>query len=248
MSKLLFLDVEATGIEDRDRLLQVAYRYENVVCNELFKPPVPIKLEAMAVHHVTEKMVADKQSFDLSLPKKNLQLLSAQGAILVAHNAKYDMGMLAKEGITFPRYIDTLKVARHIDTDGRFANHQLQYLRYFYGLEVEATAHDAFGDILVLEQVFWKLYREVAAKDFPATLPSDPVMDGIIMHMVKISAAPSLLTHIRFGKMKDKPDEEQLIATIAKKDRGYLEWLLEQKKAKPEGEEDWIYTLEHYLK
>lgn len=127
-------------------------------------------------------------------------------------------------------------------------NHQLQYLRYFYGLEVEATAHDAFGDILVLEQVLWKLYREVAAKDFPATLPSDPVMDGIIMHMVKISAAPSLLTHIRFGKMKDKPEEEQLITNIAKKDRGYLEWLLEQKKAKPEGEEDWIYTLEHYLK
>lgn len=67
MAQLVFLDVEATGVEVEDRLIQVAYRHHDggqaTVVNELFKPPVPIKLPAMAVHHITEKVVADKPPF-----------------------------------------------------------------------------------------------------------------------------------------------------------------------------------------
>lgn len=247
MAKLLFLDVEATGIEDIDRLIQVAYRCGSVDRNLLFKPPVPIKLEAMAVHHTTESMVADKPPFKSSPTKDELGVLIAEGAILVAHNAKYDMGMLAKEGVIFPRFIDTLKIARHVD-GGRFTNHQLQYLRYYYGVEIQATAHDAFGDILVLEHVFKHLYRDFVAKEAPASPQDGPMLDGIIAKMVDLSAQPTLMTHIRFGKYSEKPEPEQRISSIALRDRGYLEWLLGKKLEKPEGEEDWIYTLKHYLK
>jgi DNA-binding PucR family transcriptional regulator len=31
-------------------------------------------------------------------------------------------------------------------------------------------------------------------------------------------------------------------------DRGYLEWLLKQKEADGENDEDWLYTLRYYLK
>lgn len=240
MNNLLFLDVEATGTEKEDRLLQVAYRYQGKDVNELFRPPIPIKIAAMAVHHITDKMVADKPLFDHSAVKEELQLLSSQNVILVAHNAKYDLGMLAKEGITFPKFIDTLKIARYIDTDGRFENHQLQYLRYYYGVEVEAVAHDAFGDIVVLEAVFAKLYTEFAAKQGKKV--TEDMLDGMLSTMVSISEKPSLLSDIRFGKYAG-----QKIADIAKRDRGYLEWLLAQKRQKPDGEEDWIYTLNYYL-
>lgn len=240
MTGLLFIDVEATGIEDEDRLLQLAYRCDGIERNELFKPPLPIKLQAMSVHHVTEKMVAEKPQFRGSPTFTELVKLAAADAIFVAHNAKYDLTMLAKEGILFKRHICTLKIARHIDKGDRFDNHQLQYLRYFYGVEIEATAHDAFGDILVLEAVFAHLYRDFIEFEFPGEKVSE---FAALTRMVEISAQPSLLTHIRFGKYSGKTVEE-----VARIDRGYLEWLLGQKLIKPEGEEDWIFTLQHHLK
>lgn len=240
MKDILFLDVEATGIEDIDRLIQLAYRYNNIDRNELFKPRVPIKLQAMAVHHVTEAMVADKPEFRGSPTFTELAMLSEKDAIFVAHNAKYDLTMLAKEGITFKRHICTLKIARHIDKGDRFENHQLQYLRYFYGVDIVATAHDAFGDIVVLEAVFDHLYRDFVAFEFGEETVSEY---AVLTRMVEISQQPSLLTHIRFGKYNGKTIEE-----VAKSDAGYLEWLLGQKLIKPEGEEDWIFTLRHHLK
>ena len=60
--------------------------------------------------------------------------------------------------------------------------------------------------------------------------------------MIEVSAHPSLLHTFRFGKYNG-----QRINEILKTDRGYLEWLLTQKKASDTIDEDWIYTLEHYL-
>ncbi len=46
-----------------------------------------------------------------------------------------------------------------------------------------------------------------------------------------------------FGKYKDTR-----IDSIAHSDPNYLKWLLQQKLADGEQDEDWIYTLKHYLK
>lgn len=240
MAKLLFLDVEATGTEPEDRLIQVAYRIEGEECNKLFKPPLPIKLPAMAVHHTTEKMVADKEPFSHSQTKDNLLRYNSEGAIFVAHNAKYDLGMLAKEGVVFNKHICTLKIAKYLNSDNRYENHQLQYLRYFYGVEIEATAHDAFGDIVVLEAVFEKLYNEFVNKEYGGN--TGIVLDGVLKRMMEISSLPTLITVFNFGKYNGKTIEH-----VASVDKGYLEWLLEAKKQKPEGEEDWIFTLKKYL-
>ena len=46
-----------------------------------------------------------------------------------------------------------------------------------------------------------------------------------------------------FGKYNGKT-----VAEVVQIDRGYLEWMLAQKEQNnPENEEDWIYTLKHYL-
>ena len=60
----IFLDTETTGTETKDRLCQLAYKLETgEIVNELFKPPLPIAIEAMSVHHITNEQVADKPEF-----------------------------------------------------------------------------------------------------------------------------------------------------------------------------------------
>lgn len=237
MTQLLYLDVEATGTEEEDRLLQVAYQTTDYQKgNELFKPPVPIKLPAMAVHHVTEALVADKPAFKDSETFSELKDMSRLGYILVAHNAKYDVGMLKKEGIEFSKVICTYKLARYVD-DGKMENHQMQYLRYYYGIDVEAVAHDAFGDIVVLEQVFNKLTEALIKKDFPSIML---VGDEVHNRMLEISQAPSLLRTCHFKKFKGMAWADM---ANTKDGMDYIKWFSGQ----PELDEDLKYTLNYYL-
>ena len=69
--------------------------------------------------------------------------------------------MLVKEGIHTPKSICTLKLARYLDPNGVIPKYNLQYLRYFLGIQIDATAHDALGDILVLEKLFERLFAKM---------------------------------------------------------------------------------------
>lgn len=52
-----------------------------------------------------------------------------------------------------------------MDKNGVIPKYNLQYLRYYLGLEIEATAHDALGDILVLEGLFSRLTAKFQEND-----------------------------------------------------------------------------------
>ena len=129
----IFLDTETTGTENKDRLCQLAYKLATgEIVNELFKPPVPIEIEAMSVHHITNEMVAGKPAFKDSIEyQKLVDLLNDDTNILVAHNAKSDVDMLVKEGIHPKQVICTLKLARHLDPNGVIPKYKLQYLIVF---------------------------------------------------------------------------------------------------------------------
>jgi DNA polymerase III epsilon subunit-like protein len=232
---LIFLDTETTGIEKIDRITQVCYRVGDTVHMEYFKPPVPVSVKSMSITHITNKMLVDKQVFADSTMKKDLEHMLNTGSILVAHNAPFDIGMLEKEGLTVSKFICTLRVARYLDSQSVIPEYNLQFLRYYLDLEVEGNAHDAEGDVNVLYAVF---NRQLAK--LTETL-GDP--ESAINNMIEISAKPSLFVKFNFGKHKDK-----LISDIAKTDRGYLEWLLKQKIESGDEDEDWIYTLNYYLK
>ena len=227
--KLLFIDTETTGLDAEDRLCQVAFQLEGQeMLQQNFKPPVPIKVGAMAVSHITNKMVEDEPAFEGSMMQGLLAGMK-ETAVLVAHNAPFDLAMLAKEGVVFDKYIDTKKMSHALDPDQEMESHRLQYLRYYYGVELpEAVAHTADGDVAVLVAVFEKL-RELLGN------PS-------IEELVELSSKPVLHTKFKFGKYNGNT-----IASIAAVNPGYLEWLLDQKKNSDQNEEDWIYTLEHYL-
>jgi DNA polymerase III epsilon subunit-like protein len=236
-NNILFLDTETTDIGPSARLIQLAYKNPATqeIVNEYFKPPVPISFGSMAVHHVTNEMVADKPAFVGSMQQTAINELLATH-ILVAHNAMFDIGILKNEGVETNNFIDTLRVARHLIENAE--QHKLQYLRYFLGLNVEGLAHDALGDILVLEKLFEYLKNLIVEN---SGFESD---EEILERMILLTKTPILLKAFSFGKYKDKTFEE-----VAKQDRGYLEWLLNSETQKKEFDqnEELVYTLQHYL-
>ncbi len=232
--QLIFLDTETTGVEENDRLCQVCYRIGDVTKTEYFKPPVPMSVKSMSITHITNKMLEGKPPFAESDFAQELQKLLTEG-VMVAHNCQFDCKMLTLEGMQVPLSICTLRVARHLDTGGVIPEYNLQYLRYYLDLDVPGNAHDAEGDVNVLHAVFQRLLAKVkeGAGD----------EESAIKKMIEISSTPSLYKKFNFGKHKDKA-----ISDIAQNDRGYLEWLLKQKLESGDNDEDWIYTLQYYLK
>jgi DNA polymerase III epsilon subunit-like protein len=231
---LIFLDTETTGTEiGKDRVCQVCFMQNGELHTAYFKPPFAIPIKAMSVHHITNRMVETMPVFIGSTYAHDLQSRLETG-ILVAHNAGFDIGMLATEKVHVPRHICTYRVAFFLDRESAIPEYNLQYLRYHLDLQVEAVAHDAEGDVKVLHALFGWLMQNMMHEyqnEWQA-----------IEAMLAISAKPMLFRKFNFGKYKDAA-----IVDIARTDKGYLEWLLAQKQKNPAGEEDWIFTLQHYL-
>lgn len=234
MENLLFLDTETTGkLEDGGRLIQLCYklpvRPEGMSwgCNSIFKAPVPISFEAMAVHHITQKQVDQSEEFAGSFANQELKKFIKNGGIVIAHNAPFDIEILNREGVKVGKFIDTLKCAQFLWDE---PSYKLQYLRYRFDLDVNAKAHDAEGDVDVLISLFNFMYEGFAQN----SKSSEDAID----QMVKISEKPVLLRRMPFGKYSGKSFEE-----ISKIDKGYLQWLAKQ----PEMDENVKYTVKQSL-
>ena len=244
MPKLIFFDTETTGNEQKDFLVQIAYKIYSATGGTggdkfvgLYKPEIKIPPEASAVHHITNKMVEGKKSFLESGDQPKIKkLFEDKDSVVVAHNAPFDLVIIKKEDINPNNFICTLKLARYLDREEKIGRYNLQYLRYLLDLNVKAQAHDAFGDVLVLEQLFERLKKKL--------MEQEKINEGeAIERMIEISSHPLLIKTLNFGKYKGKKVEE-----VLQIDRGWLEWLLREKEKSDVIEhEDWIYTLKHYL-
>lgn len=230
---LIFLDTETTGNDlVKDRLCQICYKIGDEFRVGFFKPPIPMTVKSMSITHITNRQLADKEAFGESKFREELQRKLDNG-VLVAHNAKFDIAMLKSEGMIIPKHICTLRVARFLDSENKIPEYNLQFLRYFLDLDIDAFAHDAEGDVRVLSAVFDRLLLKIKEKFSDA----DP-----ISKMIEISGKPTIFSNFNFGKHKDKK-----IKDVVKTDRGYLEWLLKQKLDDGADDEDWIFTLKHFL-
>jgi len=237
MRKIIFFDTETTGNTEKDFLCQIAYKTGDESFVGLYKPPIKIPPEASAVHHITNKMLVDKISFSENPDSKKIKaLFEDENSVVVAHNAQFDLMIIKKEEINPKNSICTLRLARYLDPEGKIERYNLQYLRYLLELDVEALAHDALGDVLVLEKLFGRLKNKLMESE---KLNEEEAIEK----MIEISSHPSLFKFINFGKHNGKEIKE-----IARIDPGYLEWLLKQKEESDQIDEDWIYTLKHYLK
>ena len=236
MKKLIFLDTEGTGVDlKEDRLCQVAYQIDDKMTVKNFKPTVPISIKAMSITNITNKMVENEEAFKGSDFAKELQELLNEN-ILVAHNAKFDIAMLENEGLKVPNYICTLRLSRYLDEKAEIPEHNMQFLRYYYDVDMEVIAHSADGDVLVLEAVYEHIFNLAKEK---SRIDDE---EEIVKRMMSISKNPSLIRRFSFGKHINK-----LVEDVSREDRSYLEWFLRTKEE--EGtDEDWIYTLKYFLK
>ena len=204
MNKLIFFDTETTGNTEKDFLVQIAYKYDNESFVGLYLPPSKIPPEASAIHHLTNKMVADKPTFKESTDQPIIKkLFEDEDSVLVAHNALFDLMIMEKEGIKPKKFICTLLVARELDKEGKIERYNLQYLRYLLDLDVEATAHDAMGDVLILEKLFDRLKTKIMSEQ---NLGENQTIEK----MIEISSHPTLLRSFNFGKHNGKKLEEVL--------------------------------------
>ena len=244
MPTYILFDTETTGNGELDRIIQVGamivHDRENIeVFDELCSTSVPISIEAMEVHNITPEVIADKAPYSETTFAKRVEKYNAPENYLIAHNIKFDLGMLEKEGFV-NRYtlIDTVRVAKHLLPDS--PAHRLQYLRYaleLYKTEAQEAqklgitikAHDAIGDVLVMKLLLSKLVALTQEK-FPGVNP--------MQKMAELTQTPVLIRTFKFGKYKDRDIEE-----VAREDMGYLQWMYKNLDL----DEDLKFTLEQYL-
>ena len=245
LSNLIFLDVETTGNGVDDRLCQLAWKsldesHQNMFC-KLYKPPLPISIESMAVHHITGEMVDNQPLFTSSDDYQSLKkLLENEQTIVVAHNAPFDVDMLKREDIHCKNSIDTLKLVRQFDPEMKIKRHNLQFLRYFLKIDKDIDTvinpHDAKSDVIILELIFKRLFKK--AKD-KFGFDSD---EGVIDKMIELSNQPAFIGKFAFGKYSGLP-----VTDVAKRDPQYLQWLLRQKEQEDQYDEDWVFTIKKVL-
>ena len=231
---LIFLDLETTGVESRDRLCSIALVSEDEYIYELVNEEKKISVEASSVHHITKEMLVDKPKFKESRAFAFLQEHNTSAHTLVAHNINFDLEKLRASGFVWlGETIDTLRVTKHLIPECE--GFSLQILRYElklyrleaqkvvqYGIKDAMVAHNALSDALVTELLF-EVLLDMSSVDEMKTLSQKNV----------------LLEKFSFGKHKGKYIEEVCI-----NDRSYAEWLL---SGVTELDEDMKYSLNYYL-
>ncbi|MCR5507592.1 MAG: PolC-type DNA polymerase III [Lachnospiraceae bacterium] len=149
--KYVVFDIETTGFsEEKDRIIEIgAVKVTGGEIKERFStfvnPGIPIPYRITQLTTITDSMVDDAPYISEVLPKF---LDFCEGCILVAHNARFDVGFIRQKsrdlGIeTDFTYIDTVAMARAMLPDlGKF---QLQHVAKALKVPLE-THHRAVDD------------------------------------------------------------------------------------------------------
>lgn len=134
---------------------------------------------------ITSAMVATAPRIDLVLPSF---LEWAQGCVLVAHNAGFDVGFLkaACAGLNYPwpsfPVVDTVALSRRVVTKDEVPNHKLGTLARFFRAEVtpdHRALADARATVDVLHGLFDRLGRLGVTHFEDLATATDPVPPAI---------------------------------------------------------------------
>ncbi|MCT8161985.1 exonuclease domain-containing protein [Pseudoruegeria sp. SHC-113] len=160
-------DTETTGLSvlKGDRIVQIAaVRVVNgrIVPEEIFNtlvdPERSIPPESTKIHHITDADVAGAPT--LATAGKSFHSY-CEGAVLVAHNAPFDIGMLRRDKGEFGEMfdhpvLDTVLLSAVVF--GQSAEHSLDALAARLGVTIPPELrHTAHGDALATAEVFLKL-------------------------------------------------------------------------------------------
>jgi DNA polymerase-3 subunit epsilon len=157
---LVFLDTETTGLTPRfgDRVVEIALaRFRGEAMENFFttlvNPERSISPGAARIHGITDRDVRDAPRFRDIAEQVMVEL---EGAVIVAHNAPFDLGFIVNEfslaRVTPPGnfVLDTLTLLRR---HFRFASNSLPLVAASLGL-APASSHRALADVLTTREVF----------------------------------------------------------------------------------------------
>ncbi len=160
-------DTETTGLlpDQGDEIVQIAAlrivngrRLQGEVFDTLVNPRRPIPASSTAVHGITSAMVADAP--DIADVARRFHAFAA-GAVLIAHNAPFDMEFLRRSqtaaGVIFDNPIlDTVLLSAVVY--GQHETHSLDALTHRLGITIpEEARHTALGDTVATADAFLKL-------------------------------------------------------------------------------------------
>lgn len=160
-------DTETTGLrpDQGDEIVQIAAvrivngrRVEGEVFDTLVNPRRAIPAASTAVHGITDAMVADAPMIETVIARFHA---FAEGAVLVAHNAPFDMAFLRRlgpqQGLAFDHPIlDTVLLSAV--AFGQHEVHSLDALTQRLGVTLpEEARHTAIGDTVATADAFQKL-------------------------------------------------------------------------------------------
>ncbi|HEY1484472.1 MAG TPA: DEDD exonuclease domain-containing protein, partial [Micromonosporaceae bacterium] len=128
----------------------------------LVNPGVPLPPFITVLTGITETMLAPAPPLELALPAF---LEFAKGAVLVAHNAPYDIGFLKASCLKFgytwpkPRVLDTVALARRALSNDEVPNRKLSTLATFFRTRTPShrALEDARATVDVLHALFARL-------------------------------------------------------------------------------------------
>lgn len=171
-----------------------------------FSPEQPMKIGAVATHHILPSELIDLPSSSLApttLPPTNYW---------IGHNIDFDWRALGSPPI---KRICTLALSRALYPESD--SHSLSSMMYFlFGMtertrEVLCNAHSAAADVLMCERVFAEIWRHKGLQSLEQAWA-----------LSEDSRIPKIMT---FGKFKGQP--------IEKVDRGYANWYRRQEDTDP---------------
>jgi DNA polymerase III subunit epsilon len=206
------LDCETTGLDAKqDRIIEVAavrFTMDEVLAEfeAMVNPECIIPETSIAIHHITQDMVANKPPIKAVLP----ELFDLIGNhILVGHGVSWDAQVVAnaaeRAGIPCKihknPFLDTLRLARLY---GESPVNSLEQLRKHFNIQYEG-AHRAMSDVIVNMNVFKHLIKRYKTTE----------------QLFEILSRPILFKNMPLGKYKGRPLKDiplEYLLYAAKKD------------------------------
>ncbi|MEM1320565.1 MAG: 3'-5' exonuclease [Bacteroidota bacterium] len=240
---IVFFDVESTGLNViRDRIIQIAmvkYHADGsppAEMTQMINPGIPISEEAMSVHGILPKDLANKPTFQ-QVADKLFKFIGK--ADLAGYNSnRFDVPILMEEfarvGIEF-----SMEKRRTIDVQRIFYKMEPRTLRaalrYYCKEEIE-NAHDAMADVKATIAVFKGQLKHYEGVDLineegeavPAPIKNDmQILHDFTNDLKTIDATQRLryntdgVVVFNFGKYTGKPVVETFL-----RDKQYYNWML----------------------
>ena len=172
--KFVVFDIETTGFSPvNNKIIEIgAVKVENGEITDRFStfinPQVPIPFEIEKLTGINDSMVMDADTIDIVLPRF---LEFIQGAVLVAHNANFDVSFIKENAkrLELPldfTYVDTVGIARTLLTGQ--AKYTLDAVAKTLGISLE-NHHRAVDDAECTAEIFVK-FISMLKKDGIETL------------------------------------------------------------------------------